>query len=553
MEQTTDERIRAFVRQWKDQVFRQRTLLLALYLAWFLTPLLLSSIYRPFGSWDYLTSGDLFHFNREIRWTTLLSNYFHHLLTAGYVLRPTIAFLYDLQWLLFGGQFWLWYLVKWAAHLAAALVVVRIAKSLGFDWAARAAIAVFLLMHHARFVLMLHAPDGWVALGILLQLALAVECRGETLRMRPLRLAAFYALAVFTIGAKETGYLFEGTFVVFLWAMQPAAWRRLAPAGALLTFWTIRLLSLSGRAAGFETEPWMERLSEQWKLMTPGSPAALLTAGMAVAAGVSLWIIWKQRHLFHGRLLAFCWISGAAMLAFTTIPPYYGLRYEIPSLYVLSLPLVAALDHLLRRRAWLTACLIVLYPLLTAGQVYTQELAYHQEFFSEALMLHRMDEAGNAGAALAMTGMPGDFDGERLSTVVHYFARTGVEWFGLKNSREVTIVGERGWPQGRFILLSRWSPHHLLRDGPGKLDRKRVERIQAVLPAEYGTMWRLREWYARLDRALGYTGPYAIDYGGAVPTSGPYCYLYEVAAEGATPNLEWAYEEVRFPRTPGAF
>ncbi|MBL8173227.1 MAG: hypothetical protein JNK48_01070, partial [Bryobacterales bacterium] len=138
-------------RHWQDR----RTLLTTLYFAGFLLPALLASIVRPFALWDYLTSADLLHFGRPIAWSALLSNLWHHLLVNTYIVRPTVSLLYDLQTLLFGGEFWLWYVVKWAAFVACVLAVTTLLERLGCGWWARAAVASLLLFHPARFTLML--------------------------------------------------------------------------------------------------------------------------------------------------------------------------------------------------------------------------------------------------------------------------------------------------------------------------------------------------------------------------------------------------------------
>ena len=151
---------------------RRRNAVVAAYFGWFIVPLVLASLYRPFAFWDYFTSGDLFHYGRAVEWGTLVSNAVHQFLTGTFVVRPTISFLYDLQALVFGGEFWLWYAVKWTAFFTAVWVLVKLLERMGCEWEARAAVAALLLFHPARFTLMLHAPDGWLALGICGQLLL---------------------------------------------------------------------------------------------------------------------------------------------------------------------------------------------------------------------------------------------------------------------------------------------------------------------------------------------------------------------------------------------
>ncbi|MBL8220152.1 MAG: hypothetical protein JNL62_13035, partial [Bryobacterales bacterium] len=210
-----------------EAVRRFRNPLLAACYGWFLIPLLLASLARPFALWDYFTSTGLFHKGRPIEWSTLLSNPIHNLLTGQYVIRPTAVFLYDLQTLTFGGEFWLWYLLKWAAYAASIWIVCDLLHRLGCDWPARAAAASLLLFHPARFTLMLHAPDGWVALGMVAQLWLLALHRFEAARLPRTHLAAWFALALFTIGAKEVAWVFQAALLIFLALLNHRAWMRL--------------------------------------------------------------------------------------------------------------------------------------------------------------------------------------------------------------------------------------------------------------------------------------------------------------------------------------
>ena len=115
----------------------------------------------------------------------------------------------------------------------------------------RAAVASLLLFHPARFTLMLHAPDGWVALGMMAQVWLLVRCGFDASRLSMARMAAWMGLACFTIGAKEVGFVFQGGLVLFVALMNRRAWLRLMPHVVLVGAWLWILTAGAERAKGF--------------------------------------------------------------------------------------------------------------------------------------------------------------------------------------------------------------------------------------------------------------------------------------------------------------
>ncbi|MBS1827766.1 MAG: hypothetical protein JST93_20820 [Acidobacteria bacterium] len=528
---------------------RRRNAVVALYFAWFIVPLALASMYRPFAFWDYFTSGDLFHYGRPIAWGTLVGNAAHQFLTGTFVVRPVTTFLYDLQVLVFGGEFWLWYAVKWAAFFAAVWVVTELLGKMGCGWEARAAVAALLLFHPARFTLMLHAPDGWLALGICGQLLFLwrYEFRASVMTWQAQLL--WFGLALFTIGTKEAGYVFQGLLVVFVFARDVRGWVRLMPHVLMLMAWTWRLRAASGRAGGFVFGEWLWRLREQCGMMLPDSTLQVVEIVLLGLAGFSIVWGWRERRSVVGQVVLFCWVAAGAMLMFVTVPKVVALRYAIPSMYVAAIPVGVALQHLPRMYGrWLAAGLIAAYPLITAGHVYRQELAYRDLMYQSSELLRRLEMKGREGYLLAMSELPGDLEGEPRATVEYFFGDRGLQWYGPREKRGFHGVKQKGWPAGRFAMAS-YLPVEVVTKDTG-LDIRRIDVVEVIYAGDHGPLGRLAAWYLWLDGAVRRGGGYAIDLGAPDLEEKPRFYLYTV---GEVHEGGYRIEPVGAGRRPGAF
>lgn len=531
---------------------RHRSVLVALYFAWFTIPLILASITRPIALWDYLTMANLFN-GSAITWANIVPNCVHHTLTNNYIIRPSVCLLFDLQTLLFGGEFWLWYCLKWIAKAVTICFAVISLHRLHCGWTARVAVASLLAFHHSSFTLMLHAPDGWTAFGMLAQIMLIIPVRGDIAKLRISRQLLLVLLMLFTIGAKEVGYVFEGCLLLFLLALHPRNWIRFLPALAILAFWTWRLAAASGRASGFVLEHWLYRFIGESTFLVPGSPIFVLHM-LFVAGVVYSWIqAWRLRHEFRGQFIAFCWFCAVAMLVFTTIPnQQIALRYVLPSFYLMSIPFGIVIESLGAARRWVAMFLVFAYPLFTAGSIYRQELGYQYQFFAVNQALWLMDLEAREGAQLAMTGFPGDLGGEAKYTIERYFKEVGSMWYALEKPRQFWIVSEKGWPEKRFVLFSLFHPSQL-QQLPSSVKRTRIEHVRALIPGDHGFLEHLTNVYLKIDKALLRRGIYALDTGAPYPGRQAEFYLYTIRGSADPPVLTPPIENIPTGRLPGAF
>jgi len=524
------------------------TRIAAAYFAWFLAPLFLASVYRPIALWDYLTSPDVLHYGRPITWLALIPNTWLHLLNNTYIVRPTVSFLYDLQTLVFGGEFWLWYCVKWCAFLASVCLVTAILRRLGCDWYTQAAVAAFLLFHPARFTLMLHAPDGWLALGICAQLLLLARNGFDLHTLSHRAQSLWLLLALFTIGCKEAGYVFQMLLAAFLLLRAPAAWPRLVPHAALIAFWTWRLKAASGRAQGFVFSDFVERLRLHVEMSFPTTALRIFELVLAALAAWSLAIAWRRRTEPAGQLIFFCWMAAAAMLVFVSIPNLTALRYVIPMVYLAAVPLGIALQHIPRHRVVVAGVFIVLFPIVAAGHIYRQELGYQDQFYPTSELLRRMEMKARQGYPLVISEGANDIAAEPLVSIEYFFSTYGPRWYGQPVPRKLHRAKEQGWPAQNFVMASYFAPDRVVAETG--IDIRRIERVEVFHAADLGTLQKLTGRYLYIDRLLHRTQHYHSDTGAPEPTSKPRFYLYTV---GLPHDRGYAYEPVAASRLPGAF
>jgi len=473
------------------------------YFAALILPLVTASVARPFGWWDYLSTPDLFHYGSPTTAANLVPHYWLALTTHTYLVRPTSALLYDLQYLLFGGEFWIWYLAKWAVKFGAVYLAFLLLRRIGVCDLAGLAAAVFLLFHPAELQLMLFAPDGWAALGMLAVLLLLLPAAGEdrapfdVSALSRKRYAALLAVWVLTLGAKEVAFAFCGLLTLAMtWTSRD--WRRLAPFFAGLALWTWRLTAASGRVGSASVEGLWRNVQAHVAWLFPWSPwhilDGLLVALLALAAV-------RARHWdLRGRLTVFCLAAAAGMLIMTSLVPAPASRYVIPLAFLLAIPIGIALDEF-RWRSAAAWTLILIYPIATASDIYSQELAYQQQFYGYAGILHLLDAKVKDGYKAVTSGDPDDFGLENQHSVCAFLTTYGPEWYGRKPAACVEAA-KSGWPREKFVLLTRFFPSEVNAGRLSGLDLTRLEWGATVERGGYGILGRMAGSFRRLDAAL---------------------------------------------------
>ncbi|MBL8215908.1 MAG: hypothetical protein JNK87_34620 [Bryobacterales bacterium] len=499
---------------------------LALWWAVFLAPLLLASMSRPFAWWDLLTLPHLFH-GLPVSWENLLPGYlraFHN----AYIVRPTTALMHDLQMLLFHGQFWLWYLFKWAAMGCALVVVARILRDRGASWAVSAVVVAYLLFHTTSFKLMLSAPDGFVALGalVLVWLAAAKGAAPFVLaNMSYRRYAAFLAVFYVTLGIKEVAYAFCGVLVAALALLGGRrSVLRLLPLGVLMLYWTWLFAAAGGRAKGLTLGRLARDVAAHVSMLVPASPLALLTLGVVLLYGYAVWLAMREPE--DRALILFCIAAALAVLVFTSTTGVAAARYVIPAIYLLAIPMGLALRSL-RPPALALAGFLVGYPLLTAGDLFAQELAYQQLLHECGEALNLLEAKGAAGYRVMTSGVDADVGLEYQGTVRLFFGIYGPRFYGTRRLA-VQSIAQDGVPAERFVLLSSRPAEEVV--GGNEELAWRLESTERGERNYYGVLEVMTAYFGRFDRGIGNAHVPRYDNGAPTVSAAPTFYVHTFAA-----------------------
>jgi hypothetical protein len=356
-----------------------------------LVPLVLASLTRPFALWDYLTAQTTLQLGDPFSPAQFFRNCLHNFFQATPTARPVNATLTNLHYLVLGGEFWAWYLVKWAAKFAAVWGVVRLLPACGVLPAVRFAVASLLLFHPASFELMLFSADGWVALFAVLCLVCSLQFSPGGKRILDMtawpwpRYALLYVLWAAALGAKEAGAVFALVWLALAHFDSPRTRRFLVRVSLFYVTlaWFAWKLAVSARlrvsnfdsAAGVSIH-W-HPLLDHIRLLFPVSRFDFLGLAVLAVLAVSLKQILRAAPQTR-RLYAVCVLWAIGSLLFISTATYAAPRYIVPIVFALGVPFGIGLSGLAARSTAVCWLFALGFPLLTAGDLYRQALAYQQ-------------------------------------------------------------------------------------------------------------------------------------------------------------------------------
>jgi hypothetical protein len=515
-------------------------------LSFFQIPLILASMTRPFGWWDWLVvpkamlADEPSYFHRLVfRWI-----YLTNLFENPFTVRPTTAELYYFSYIAFHGEFWAWYVVKWTGFGIAVWWVNRLLVRFQIDLWTRVLIAVLLLFHPASFVLMLFSPDGWAALwiiGILLLMVRLAPAGRNPLDLTAYPLAGYigFLLVVWlAAGIKEIVVVFLAVLAILAHVFSGftrTGILRVLPIDltAALYFWRMWQVSLATNRAGGNT---VDNLYVHIKALAIPSPYWLMAILMTVATAYAVRMMFSSREdnrLRTTLLLALA--ASPAMLVFTSLVRHPAPRYVIPVVFLLSIPMAAAASRL--STAWdipkIAAAILI--PLLTASDHFSQTLAYQQLFEEKAGMINLIERRAADGYQIAIPCDPEDLPGEYQLTMKFFFNRFRQEFYGLPVLPPLVEIPKEE-PRRRYAVIARSvaDPARWTRPGFHFDTADRIDR------GHYGVLEKLNQFFLRFDGAIGNTHKPRYDTGAPELSDMPVLQLayYEQDRPEANPTAE---------------
>ena len=516
-----------------------------------LAPLFLACLSLPFGWWDWLTVPQTaWHSTAPSSLRELPAIYIYGAFNHRMIFRPNYLLIDALEYTLFGGQFWLWYIAKWIGMLLVVLLVWKLLERLGADRWCRIAAAGFLLFNPCRFELMLLTAECWACLGMLMLLfflARTIKNAPRPFDVSGLSWPAYAGLIVlfwYAAWVKEISLAFAAVFLLF--CVLNAGWR-LRSQALLLPLWAIwitgvyrlyEVQKLAVHATANLSHGAAKRLLD---MLTFGAgfprqtPVALvLLVWLLVTAGALLYV--RRRGRDVQALLALPLLGSFACVLFqaaASLP--VAPRYALVIIALMAIPLGAALSHI----RWSSAAAVafaLLFPFYSVTDVYGQYVAYQQRFYEQADILALLEDEAAKGYELAATGVSemdeaGRFrGGAELEEAVH-------NYFGVYHDRyyepgvgriQVYYLATDGIPTERFALLTTYSPIQIQSGIVAGLDPRRIQAVYQIGAGGLGFLANVYNALVSRDAVLGINRWPTYDVGAPMIQGPRLWHVYEV-------------------------
>lgn len=520
-----------------------------------LVPLILASLALPFGLWDYLTAPNIYLPDKSFTFLSVIGNYFHNIFYLTPTVRPTTTLLLNIEYWLFGGQFWLWYVVRWAAKIGGAFLLTRILMRFRVDPYARLAIFGFWLFFPPASDLMLISADGWiatVAIGLMAVLLTwnAPDTMFDLRNLSVGRYTVVLLLWFLLLGTKEVGFVLAGCAALMMVAAlirhnRPAfdahALSRWPVFWVLLGLWVWKLTAAlrafpSGNVpSGTTARIHWSTLLGHITYLGAGIPFHVAPWLLGIGA---VWYIWRlQRAALERPFLIFLGMSLIGCLAFVSITINPAPRYVVPAGCMLALLFGFALHDMTRVARWAVAGLAIVFPILGAGDLYNQMLAYQQYFYESADILSFVDQSVAQGYTPVLTGDDRDIPLENQHTIALYFEKYGRQFYG--RSKALAVVDLSASPAvsaEKIALICHLAPPAALNGAYSALRQFRIDRGYQIQRGHYGVIEKLALHLGTLDRRLHSQAFPSYDLGAPVVTAEPYFYIYLMNREPSLPG-----------------
>lgn len=516
-----------------------RPLLIGYFLI-LLGPLWLSEQARPFAFWDDLTIPGKLPGAFALEPSGLPHAFYSFWFNDSYLFRPLILFFYNLFYLAFGGEFWILRLLKLAARAGYLLLTDRLLAKLAFPPVARLMVFTFLLFHPALLDPMLFSDDGWLALAMSGALLLAA---GQVPfldlgRMTAGRYAGFTACVILAPGTKEVGVVFAAV-VAAVATVRTRGWARwrVTPLWlmAMFTGWKLadmlhKGLRVNTPGAAGAVGGRLEVLKDHLVFMTLRAPLHLTEILLPLAIVVGVVALYRSGDGMRKWVGGVALVCSAGMLLFTSNVAQAAMRYVIPSIVLLAVPLAAAVEWVpLRYRRPAGAAFAILFPLLMAGNLYAQALGFQQLLYEYADIIALLERKAQEGLKITPST---DLGPEYTQIPGIYFGSYSYRAYGAAGATPVNDAAT-GVPAGDAVLLSLRPPAQW-RTVPGYLERVRM--VEAIGRGREGALEKFTSFYVAVRKGFGFYH-LLYDYGAPVPSPDPllFVHTFGAAEDGGSP------------------
>ena len=515
-------------------------------------PLIVATISRPLAYWDYISVFTNFTpVAPQDEWQTLWPNLKFQFADGGSRFFPSYTALFQFLMVLFDGEYWAAYLVKWCMKVAAACLAAGLVRRAGGSREGALVGAAFLFFHPAPFELTLYMSDGLTGMLMLLVCYCALGNRpggqymGDLAELPPLRYAGAFGAWLLLLGMKESAVALGAVFLLF-WLVQARRAKSLvmlAPFALTLAYVLYRIKTMAAGGIALSMAKVRQKFWAYIDFVDPVSvgtgPGKLLLVALFVT--VLFAILHKSSRSARSPQWLFVGLGGAYfafLLIPVTYPPWETPRYVGPIVAALSVLVGLGVSRSLGRRPAVVAALAFSFPALTAGNIYTQHLAMNKQLDEFAVVLNRLiDWQAQGYTALRMPdGYPAT---EPDITILRFLEFAGRRWYGLTPALPVPLDRKAQWG-APGVLATRIPPASVLAGEVPSVARADVLWMETAEKTRIGgfeyltSFWRTVSWY------LGDRIPPRYDIGTLAVDAPPTWFLYglRATAEGAIAPLE---------------
>ncbi len=471
----------------------------------FYFPLFQISQFLPFAYWDAFTDqyAQLNGFATE--WNYFIKNIIHAIFFDKVQFRPLSILIFNLQYLIFNGEFWAWYFLKWIMFSSCCILLYHILNRVTNNQLASIFGLSFFLFHPMPFVTDVMAQDGYVVFwGMLLLLLLIYWNKNDYFSVENLKnyqLIIIYVLFLAVAFSKEIGISIDLTLFLLFLIKYKNKWTfsfyiKLAIPFIILFFTSFRLLQVNHPSSQLHSilsqnynfiknilighKNLMKIILNayssletqlKWKIILffryffPGSPHDILKFLLIfiVITGLIISLIKKEKSYTPFFFFSLIGFLGSLIIISVVYPcPKY---LPVP-VFLFSIALGISsfilLKYLGSTITFIIASLIILTPIFTSGDIYAQWLGMMQSLYEESDIINFMENKYNEGYALTWTGIRNEKElpWEKGASIQEFFIKSSSKFYGYKKQMKFTILSINGIPKNKkFVMLSNISPN----------------------------------------------------------------------------------------------
>jgi len=536
----------------KDKLYR------IFYIASFIVilPLILQTLLRPVGLWDYFTIFDVMGVTPEQVYDN--SHFFLVLkqifLNNTFVCRPINLMFHYLYAKIFEGNFWILLMLKWMAKFGLLWILYRFNQLIEGRKSTFLFVFSFLFFHTVCFEIMTFSPDGFAAFfcvefTVMLYFKAKKYGTFDLIALTKKEYLSLCTVFLMAVGQKEI-CIALGVSTVMLYAFTAFNKKhcsvRILPFCFITLFFIIRNIQVAFVRKPGDTSYWGNTIRSLVRLIFETNIAyGILTTCVAVffIIGVVLFCKKKKGHFDNEVLFAIylsVTIGGMAGFSVLSTGQTLNARYVIPivGLFGELLIFVNKEKGIIPGIAYCGVGIAI--PFFCVSNIYAQHLAYAREFDEQMIELDYImsEKECDPDLNIVISGFDeiseGRFAGVELQiSVQRFFGYLGNRWYGIPNIDVMSLQEYEQLPCDSKRAI--WFTSFDLEDASQYINDDHITGVSYGKPDNY-TVNKIYEFFKKIDALLGLKSTITYDGGASELREGSSWKLYRIESYPANSN-----------------